>query len=346
MAKTNEDTTSTDSPESLSVDDGADKLLSFPDHGSDTEDAESQAAADQESDETDDGKQESDETDDSEQSDESDDSDQESDDADESDDEDDAEGSEAPELHQLRANGEDVEVTLEELKAGYSRTANYTRDKQAVADDRRAVEAEKVAVGVQRDQYVKGLEIIEKNLMEVPEPDWEKVRTETPNDFAAIHADWHLKQDSLKKVQAERERVDAERVTETTSRRAAYIAEQKELLVNVMPDFQDKKKGPVLRSKLYEYAEEQGYTKVEMDALVDHRIIVTLDKARRYDESRKRVKEVKTDKKREKLPTVKPGARVARGTQRSSVQKKAQERLAKSGSIQDATTALMDLEDD
>lgn len=52
----------------------------------------------------------------------------------------------------VKVNGAEVEVPLSELLAGYSRTADYTRKSQALAEQRRAVaDAEALLVALERD---------------------------------------------------------------------------------------------------------------------------------------------------------------------------------------------------
>ena len=48
----------------------------------------------------------------------------------------------APEAYVVKVDGEEVEVTLDELKAGYSRQAHFTKSMQALKEEREAFEAE------------------------------------------------------------------------------------------------------------------------------------------------------------------------------------------------------------
>lgn len=65
------------------------------------------------------------------------------DDEDVTDDENEEDADEADsESYIVKVDGEELEVTLEELKAGYSRQAHFTRSMQALADEREAFEAE------------------------------------------------------------------------------------------------------------------------------------------------------------------------------------------------------------
>jgi len=53
----------------------------------------------------------------------------------------------------VKVNGEEVAVTLDELQKGYSRTQDYTRKTQQLAEARKVAEAEFEAVRNERQQY-------------------------------------------------------------------------------------------------------------------------------------------------------------------------------------------------
>ena len=154
-----------------------------------------------------------------------------------------------------------------------------------------------------------------------------------------------MHQADLKKVQAERDRVAAQETVEQDASKAVYLTEQRTLLEKLIPEFKDVKTGKPLRDKLYEYALQNNVAVEEMDRLADSRIINFIDKARRWDESQANVKKVTKEKKREGLPTLTPGARVPREKPGKKRATNARTRLAETGSIRDATSALMDMED-
>jgi len=48
--------------------------------------------------------------------------------------------------YRVKVSGEEVEVTLDELLNGYSRTADYQKKTQSLAEQRKAVEAERIKI--------------------------------------------------------------------------------------------------------------------------------------------------------------------------------------------------------
>lgn len=62
---------------------------------------------------------------------------------------------EKPQLFKVKVDGEDVEVTLDELLNGYSRRADYTKKTMAVAQERKSLEALKADI----DEQMRSLEM-------------------------------------------------------------------------------------------------------------------------------------------------------------------------------------------
>ena len=66
--------------------------------------------------------------------------------------------SETPGTYTIKVDGKDVEVTLDELQAGYSRQADYTRKSQVLAEQRKKSEEELAATQQERQRYISQLE--------------------------------------------------------------------------------------------------------------------------------------------------------------------------------------------
>ena len=88
---------------------------------------------------------------------------------------------EQPDIYTVRVNGEDVEVTFDELTKGYSREADYRRKTQEVAEQRKTVERQIQEAQAQfqktqqmEQQYAELLPKLAQQLQgdNQPEPDW------------------------------------------------------------------------------------------------------------------------------------------------------------------------------
>ena len=63
-----------------------------------------------------------------------------------------------PSTYTVKVDGKDVEVTLDELRSGYSRQADYTRKSQVLAEQRQKADEELAATQQERQRYISQLE--------------------------------------------------------------------------------------------------------------------------------------------------------------------------------------------
>ena len=113
--------------------------------------------------------------------------------------------------YRVKAAGEEREVTLDDLIKSYQLGTDYTQKTQALAEQRKAIEAEKAAVEQAkqlRDQYAQRLELIEKVLNEQNKSeDLESLKETDPFGYAVKVAEQVQRDKQLAAVQAERQRI-------------------------------------------------------------------------------------------------------------------------------------------
>ena len=244
-----------------------------------------------------------------------------------------------PTTFKVKVDGEEVEVTLEELQKGYSRTQDYTRKTQALAEQRKAAEAELETVRQERAYYAQMVQALEKQLSQAePEPDWDRLYQENPTEWVRQRELWRDKQDKLRAVQAENQRLSAMQQQEQAKAMQARLKEEAQKLVDAVPEWKDSKKAAEERGKLLEAAKRVGFSEDDLAGISDHRAIIVLRKAALYDELMSKKSSIK--------PTPTSGPRPAKPGSASTVPSKksesvrAQERLARSGSMKDAVAAF------
>lgn len=249
---------------------------------------------------------------------------------------------ESPPLYRVRVDGQELEVPLPELIAGYSRQADYTRKTTEVAAQRKALEAKEAEIGVALNQYAERLAAVERVITESApaEPDWEKLRQENPAEYAAQREEYRQRKESLVALKAEQDQVRAAQERKFHEQRSAYIKAQEEALLTAIPEWQDQEKAAPEKAKLVEYAASLGMDADYLDNVTDHRFVLLLRKAMLYDgvqtAGKKAVQEkVKTAK---VLP---PGGRVAgpKKSERTEMQR-AREKLTRTGSTKDGASLI------
>lgn len=233
-------------------------------------------------------------------------------------------------------------VTLAELKKERLRLKDYTRKTMALAEERKAFQAEAAATREHRDKYATGLEQLAQALEQIKpaEPDWDTLRKENPAEFAAQWAEHQRLRETEAKVTAERQRIAMEQQREQQEALGSFLDEQKKLLQDAIPEWQDESKAKAEKEQLIEFARGMGFSDEDLGNVVDHRLVLLLRKAAKYDEIA--TKGADTIREKKKVAKVmKPGGRdnSPRKGQRAEVQA-AQDRLKRSGKASDAAALI------
>ncbi len=251
---------------------------------------------------------------------------------------------EAPQLQTftVKVDGQEVEVTQEELVNGYSRQQDYTRKTQELSQQRKTIE-QKQSELEQRDAiYSQLLPKMEAQLNSAlgEEPDWNSLYEDDPVGYVRQQQVWNEQKQKLEAVQAEQQRLQQESFVEQQKLIQQQVEEGQTKLLEVIPEWQNQEVANKEKAEIASYATEVlGYTQEEINSVYDWRALLGLRKAWLSDKIAETVK---------KKPTQKAPARVARpGTanKRKSVApvKRATQRLAKSGKLQDAAKVFEQL---
>lgn len=242
----------------------------------------------------------------------------------------------------VKIDGKDHEVTLEEAAAGYSRTQDYTRKTQKLAEDRKVIESEKNETRAARDQYRAKLTALDEVLKGADqEPDWDKLQRENPDAFAATHAAWQIGQQRLAAIRAERAKVEQAAQKDAQDQWKAHLTAESEKLSTALPAWSDPKTGKQLKADMHEYASGFGFTNDDLKNISDHRVLVILHKAMLYDKGVTKTKadNAKAKQKIDKVKAATPGSPRQSKPQATKLNR-AKERLAKSGGVHDAARAF------
>lgn len=239
--------------------------------------------------------------------------------------------------YSVKVAGEDKELTLTELKSLAQQGADYTKKTQQVAEQRKALEAESVAIDQARqlrDAYAERLQAMEQ-LLSSPEQseNLEYLKESDPIGYAVRVAEISQQKEQLQAIQAERYRIAEQQQAEQQHALQGYIAQQAARLSEVLPEYSDPVKGEKLRSELRVFAKDIGFTDQELSMVRDSRQVLALHKAMLYDKLQKSKPDV-NKRVNEATKTIKSGNSVKPVT--SDQVKRQQEQLKQSGKVRDA----------
>ena len=252
---------------------------------------------------------------------------------------------EHPELHTVKSNGVEEQVTLEELKAGYSRTKDYTQKTQRTAEEtrkaseaRQRAEAEETSLREKHQTLAESLKKLETaiNDQEPAEPDWEAERRDRPDTYRDLRDSWELYKE--RKAEVVKQRATAEKQVADDNAKAfeSYRQTEDERLLEALPDWKDPEKLKVEAAKIAEHATKVlGFQPEQIRGIVDHRIVLALRKAMLYDEAQKAKPEIK-NRIEKPISSAKPGA----SGKKPNALVESRKRLAESGKMEDAADLL------
>ena len=247
-------------------------------------------------------------------------------------------------------DGKEEEVTLEELVASRLRQSDYTRKTQKLADDRRGMESELAETRTVRSEYAERVTLLNKTLNDMsPEVDWDQVKRDDPDGYPMRYADHQRQEAKRETLRVEARRVEEEAATDAAAHRSKFLAEERKLLAEAIPDFADPEKSKALITELADYAEaEFGVDRGQFDEVHNHLILRLLNDSMKLKQLQSKTKTIRKKIVKGKR-VVTPGSRPAGSTvHRKTVRrtKSAFEKLAKTGEVKDAADLIlsMDLE--
>ena len=255
-----------------------------------------------------------------------------------------AEGTE--ELVTVKVDGQDRQVTLDELKNGYSRQSDYSKKTQALADERRGLDTERdkvttelEAVKKERDDYaVKLKSFIKSDKQE--DIDWDKVYEQDPIEYVRLKAEADRKKEIRQQAETELKSSQQKQDEEQKKKYADYVTTQSNMLSEKVPEFADPVKKGKIQANVKNYLNEIGFSDQELSMLTDHRTVMVAIEGMKYSQ----LKKAKLgDKKVKNIPRVsKSGIPVSKDDANYERRKDAIKRV-KSGKSGDMLEAFMNV---
>jgi hypothetical protein len=253
-----------------------------------------------------------------------------------------------PTTLKVKVNGEEVEVTLDELQKGYSRQSDYSRKTQQLAEERKAFLSEAEAIRQERAQYATLLTALQQQLQATTQldqqPDWDRLYDEDPIQATKLERQWNRaqadRQAKLAAIQAEQQRVGQALEQQTAEQMKAILVNEAQRLPEIIPEWKDEKVATEGKKQLRNWLVDQGLNEVEINSLHKAEHVSILRKAMLYDLGQRKAQ---ASVKPQPVATrpVKPGsAAVAPGSKSVTDVTRAKQRLAKTGTVNDAASVL------
>ena len=242
--------------------------------------------------------------------------------------------------YKVKASGEEVEVELDELIKGYQQGADYTKKSQALAEQRKAIEAERQHleyVKQERQAYAQKLQALDSFLSQQNQGVNLDVLKETdPIGYAVAVAEQSQREKQLAVVRNEQQRLAQQQQSEQQASLQNHLRQESEKLTSLIPELATPQ-GDAVRKQIRDYAKSIGWTDQELGQLYDSRAVVTLYNGMKYQQLQKSKPEV--NKKLQAAPKMMRSGTSAPPT-KSSGDKQAMQRLRETGKVSDAAKAF------
>ena len=247
---------------------------------------------------------------------------------------------EEPNLHRLKVNGQEIEVSLDELKAGYSRDSDYRQKTHSLGLEKRDLETQKTSLRQSYDTRLSELNDLIATAdatvrQQQGSEDLQKLYDEDPT--AAARLDYQLRQQNrqLEEVRSKAKEAQQSQYNE-------FLATQRELAATKIPEFADPNKADTFKLNMRNSLRNYGFNDSEIGQLADHRFLMVAKDAMSYQSLKDRKpivqKKVANAPKVVKAGIAKSGTSSGREAIRQKIGK-----LKKTGHLNDASSAILDM---
>lgn len=241
---------------------------------------------------------------------------------------------ETTDVYLATVDGEQVEVTADDLLKSYQLEATAQKRLYEAAEEKKRVLSEAQQVEAERKHYAENLQILTNQIQQsmsgnMTDAQWQELYQKDPMAYMKAKEDIRSQEDQFKALQQE-QMVLAERQLQT---------EQAKVLERI-PQWKDPEVATKERNAIVSYAQRFGFTEQEVAATNDSRVVDLLRRAYLYDtlQSKKPTATKKVKKAPKMLKSGQPKSKVNVSEQNRQT---AFDKLAKSGRKEDAISYLL-----
>ena len=247
-------------------------------------------------------------------------------------------------LYTVKIDGKEEKVSLKEALAGYQRQQDYTRAKQAVAEERRAFQSEAQRVTEKEqvyDQLVPAL--VQRMQAYMPQPPDPSLIDVNPSAYLRQKEVYEREMGDMQAAMQEHQRRQSEQQEESAKRLQAYVAENAEKLTELVPEWKDEKTAARDKSKVRDYLKGKGFSEKEIAQAYDARLVAMAVDGMKYRELlASKPKQVAPVAEKPMVPTA-PSNAERKQTSKQKQYQAARNRLRASGKVEDAASAILSL---
>lgn len=250
-------------------------------------------------------------------------------------------------LYTVKVNGQEVQVSLDELLNGYSRQSDYTRKSQEIAERRKAIDAMEAEISAERAQYAELLPRMRDQLQQQlqAEPDWDSLYEKNPVEAVKLERKWQQvkqqREQQIQAVEAEQHRLMSIRQRQMQEQAAKQRDAEQARLPEIIPEWKNPETAKKEAKEIRDFLLTKGFSEQDVDGITNAGVVALARDAMLFEKGRAKITAAKGQAK----PGPKPMKAGSRGTQprkRGDVEK-AHQRLRQTGRVTDAASVIKSL---
>jgi len=248
----------------------------------------------------------------------------------------------------VKVNGEEVEVTLDELLSGYSRQSDYTRKSQELAEQRKSVQALEQEISAEREQYAQLLPAMRQQLEQQmqAEPDWDNLYEKNPIEATKLERQWRKakeqREGQIRAVEAEQQRVTQIRQRQLQEQAQQQVQAEQARIPEMIPEWRNHDVATKEAKEIRDFLMGKGFSEQDVDGIRHAGIVAMARNAMLFERGKQKISQAKGERKASGPKPMKAGSKGTQPRKRSDVEK-AQNRLRQSGRVADAASVIKNL---
>ena len=245
-----------------------------------------------------------------------------------------------PEKITVKVDGEEISVTLEDLKRSYSGQGKIQKGMQEAAEARKQAQhmQEQMNAVAQRLSAMYQ-QVQETGFVPRPTEPTRELFDSDPIGYMEAKMQYDADIKAYNEQQGQMMQLRQYQQQQMAQANQARLAQETELLAEKIPEFSDPEKAGKLREDLVKTASEfYGYSPEDLSGVTDHRALLVLKDAMMWRKSQAKKSQIE-QKANKARPVIKPQAKRTADPKRKQVQQ-SKSNLKKSGRIEDALSLM------
>ena len=249
------------------------------------------------------------------------------------------EAAEETNLIPVKVNGKEEMWTLDQLKQSAAGQGYINQRMQEIAQVEKQYKAQAQQLAQQQQQFLQLQQQAQQIGMTPPEAPSKELFDRDPIGYMEAKIQYDEAVAKYNQHVQQVQQLQQQQQAMSVQQRQQFLAQQAEILRQHIPEIADPEKGDKLKAELVQTGAHYGFSEEEIQGVSDARYVRALNDAMKW----RRLQQKKKDavKGEQPKPVVKAGAKRRAGDGDAAARKKQQQRLRKSGRIEDALSLML-----